>query len=59
MTARQNSDERAQRGKESRLERQAAALRANLKRRKQQARRRADGAKPEDAPAPARDTEGN
>jgi hypothetical protein len=59
MTARQNSGERGQRGKESRLERQAAALRANLKRRKQQARRRADGAKPDDAPAPTRDTEGD
>jgi hypothetical protein len=32
-------------GRDSRLERQAAALRANLKRRKQQARRRADDAK--------------
>ena len=62
MTARQSSGGRPPRGKDSRIERQAALLRANLKRRKQQARRRADGAKPNDAsPAPgaARDKQGN
>jgi hypothetical protein len=38
---------------EARLKRQAAALRANLKRRKQQARHRAGNAKAEDSAAVA------
>jgi hypothetical protein len=38
---------------EARLKRQAAALRANLKRRKQQARNRAGGAKATDSASPA------
>jgi hypothetical protein len=42
---------------EARLKRQAAALRANLKRRKQQARNRAVSAKAQESPASADETQ--
>jgi hypothetical protein len=52
MTGKQNGGSRAP-SEEAREKRQAAALRANLKRRKQQARNRAGGTKAQDSAAPA------
>ena len=52
MTGKQSGGSRAP-SEEARQKRQAAALRANLKRRKQQARDRADGTKAQDSAAPA------
>ena len=51
MTGKQNGGSRAP-SEEARRKRQAAALRANLKRRKQQARNRAGGTKAQVSTAP-------
>lgn len=48
--------EKAEIARQERLAREAAALRANLRRRKQQSRARADTAGDETAPAPAAGT---